>query len=112
MTNTPAPRRALAEQDTPVPCEDKASVTPSKRPASSFGKERTYSPHKKAATAAPDEKEAAGASVTTLDNGRDVISRLDDIRAANNWFHREFEEAMRTANGTNTRLVGRPPHTG
>ncbi|KAF2702464.1 hypothetical protein K504DRAFT_539587 [Pleomassaria siparia CBS 279.74] len=57
MTNTPAPRRALAEQDTPVPCEDKASVTPSKRPASSFSKERTYSPHKKAATAAPDEKE-------------------------------------------------------
>ncbi|KAF2702455.1 hypothetical protein K504DRAFT_509005 [Pleomassaria siparia CBS 279.74] len=45
-------------------------------------------------------------------NGRDVISRLDDIRAANDRFHREFEEAMRTANGTNTRPVGRPPHTG
>ncbi|KAF2702474.1 hypothetical protein K504DRAFT_539573 [Pleomassaria siparia CBS 279.74] len=57
MTNTPAPRRAPAKQDTPVPCEDKASVTLSKRPASSFGKERTYSPHKKAATAAPDEKD-------------------------------------------------------
>ncbi|KAF2702580.1 hypothetical protein K504DRAFT_508902 [Pleomassaria siparia CBS 279.74] len=66
MTNTPAPCRALAEQDTPVPYEDKASVTLSKRPASSFSKERTYSLHKKAATAAPDEKEAARASVTTL----------------------------------------------
>ncbi|KAF2702465.1 hypothetical protein K504DRAFT_508999 [Pleomassaria siparia CBS 279.74] len=60
----------------------------------------------------PVESSSAEGSDEELANGRDVISRLDDIQAANNRFHREFEEAMRTANGTNTRLVGRPPHTG